>query len=854
MAVKTKDVVVDYDNITSGETFSVNAKGKNAIRFENISGNEVTASNKYISGDFLYMEFSDSTKIKISNYQGIRYVKGDYGDYYDIIEACSVENQNKIETYNSKTLKATGTIYNDTIAGNEFVYTPSAKNPKKGITFDGGKGDDEITGTDYNDVIIGGDGYDTITGSAGNDTITGGNGSNKIVFAKGDGNDTINLTKGEKLYMYLFDETEGTPIRTKYENIKLEYSANKKDLIVYIDKDDKEQGSITLKNFATKDVLNNATKKTSDTSEIKLVLKNDISGTEKYVDLKQETIKSDDIKGNFTGTWLNDNIDASATTLYKKVGKTTVEKEEKDRGLTLNGGDGNDYIDGGVGNDKLFGGKGHDELYGGAGADTIYGDDGNDLIFGGEDNDTIYGGKGKDSIEGGNGNDEIYGGADNDTIEGGEGNDSILGGSGNDKIYGGAGKDTIYGEDGNDFIQGDEGDDYIDGGNGKDTIYGGSGNNFIDGGSGDDVIYGGNDNNTINGGAGNDFIEVGAGNNVINGDDGNDFIYCGFGNDSVDGGDGNDTLQGWGGDDTINGGAGNDYISCSSGKNLIDGGSGNDSIIGGNEDDTIYGGAGNDTIYGDYGNDSIKGGEGDNELYGAEGNDTIYGGDGNDLISGGDGNDEIYCCDGNDTIHCGEGNDFVVAGGGNNIIYGDAGDDDIRDGYGNDKIYGGSGNDFIYSDNGNDSLYGGDGNDNYIVSRVKGVYIEDESGANDVLTVENYFKDKLNIVFNVSKNFNKSTDTISTVNIFDDTNFDLWADNSKKIDGIKIKDNSIEKIKSYDGYYVTSADIANLAQDVAAWLTNKNYADVNTALAKGSDADVEALIAIFNNCNWQLGS
>lgn len=332
---------------------------------------------------------------------------------------------------------------------------------------------------------------------------------------------------------------------------------------------------------------------------------------------------------------------------------------------------------------------------------------------------------------------------------------------------------------------------------------------------------------------------------TINGGNGSDTIKATDYNDVIKGGTGNDSIEGLQGDDTIYGDAGNDFIR---------GGDGNDVIYGGNEEDDIMGGKGNDTIYGDYGNDSIKGGEGDNELYGAEGNDTIYGGDGNDLISGGDGNDEIYCCDGNDTIHCGEGNDFVVAGGGNNIIYGDAGDDDIRDGYGNDKIYGGSGNDFIYSDNGNDSLYGGDGNDNYIVSRVKGVYIEDESGANDVLTVENYFKDKLNIVFNVSKNFNKSTDTISTVNIFDDTNFDLWADNSKKIDGIKIKDNSIEKIKSYDGYYVTSADIANLAQDVAAWLTNKNYADVNTALAKGSDADVEALIAIFNNCNWQLGS
>lgn len=41
MAVKTKSFVVDYDNIQQGEILSVDAKGKNAILFENIGEYEV---------------------------------------------------------------------------------------------------------------------------------------------------------------------------------------------------------------------------------------------------------------------------------------------------------------------------------------------------------------------------------------------------------------------------------------------------------------------------------------------------------------------------------------------------------------------------------------------------------------------------------------------------------------------------------------------------------------------------------------------------------------------------------------------------------------------------------------------
>jgi Ca2+-binding RTX toxin-like protein len=53
------------------------------------------------------------------------------------------------------------------------------------------KGDDTVIGGGGNDTLNGGAGNDTLNGGAGNDTLNGGGGNDTIVYAKGDGNDTI---------------------------------------------------------------------------------------------------------------------------------------------------------------------------------------------------------------------------------------------------------------------------------------------------------------------------------------------------------------------------------------------------------------------------------------------------------------------------------------------------------------------------------------------------------------------------------------------------------------------------------------------------------------------------------------
>jgi hypothetical protein len=89
-----------------------------------------------------------------------------------------------------------------------------------------------------------------------------------------------------------------------------------------------------------------------------------------------------------------------------------------DAPLTVDAGNGDDFVLGGAGNDTLSGGNGRDELRGGGGADVLIGGNGSDLADGGVGADTeVLGngadtalwlpGEGSDAIAGGNGVDGL---------------------------------------------------------------------------------------------------------------------------------------------------------------------------------------------------------------------------------------------------------------------------------------------------------------------------------------------------------------------------------------------------------------------------------------------------------------
>jgi Ca2+-binding RTX toxin-like protein len=106
----------------------------------------------------------------------------------------------------------------------------------------------------------------------------------------------------------------------------------------------------------------------------------------------------------------------------------------------------------------------------------VHGTANHDIFTGDERNDVYYGGGGDDVLRG-----YQYGptNSGNDTLDGEDGNDSLDGGDGNDQLYGGAGADVLFGGAGDDVLDGEEGDD---------VLLGGAGNDILSGGAGDDTL------------------------------------------------------------------------------------------------------------------------------------------------------------------------------------------------------------------------------------------------------------------------------------------------------------------------------------------------------------------------------
>lgn len=223
---------------------------------------------------------------------------------------------------------------------------------------------------------------------------------------------------------------------------------------------------------------------------------------------------------------------------------------------TLNGGDGDDQFIGGAGADQYFGGAGIDTLsFEGAsagvdarldlgsgfrgdalgdtysGIENLVGTSFSDGLFGNDADNLIIGDAGADALGGGGGNDTLIAGAGNDSLDGGAGNDTLIGGAGADNLVGGTGIDTVS---------------YADATSGVDArlsaLQGFSGDALGDtyafvenlmGSDFDDLLLGNFVANELTGGDGND---------VLFGDDGNDFLIGGIGDDLLSGGSGNDTF------------------------------------------------------------------------------------------------------------------------------------------------------------------------------------------------------------------------------------------------------------------------------------------------------------------------
>ncbi|QJI18584.1 MULTISPECIES: retention module-containing protein [unclassified Pseudomonas] len=138
----------------------------------------------------------------------------------------------------------------------------------------------------------------------------------------------------------------------------------------------------------------------------------------------------------------------------------------------------------------------------------------------------------------------------------------------------------------------------------------------VDGGDGNDILFGDLVSFTGVTGEGYNAIQSyvagknGVAVSAVTGQDVHKYITEHYNEFNTSGAkDGNDTLLGGSGDDILFGQGGNDYLDGGKGNDILLGGTGNDTLIGGQGNDILIGGTGADTFVwrsGDVGNDVIK--------------------------------------------------------------------------------------------------------------------------------------------------------------------------------------------------------------------------------------------------------
>ena len=384
-------------------------------------------------------------------------------------------------------------------------------------------------------------------------------------------------------------------------------------------------------------------------------------------------------------------------------------------------------------------------------------------------NDIIVGSDLADRLEGEGGDDEIRGGNGFDDLRGNAGNDVLYGGNGDDGLRGGAGIDQYFGGDGYDFVRFD-GDTPAQGavaslttgaiidqfGNAESIGAVNDIEMLIGSTLGDDLegkaLIG--SFSQLEGQAGDDTLRVGSGSgtNVVAyyafdpDQDGDGFgifadlrlasqqVTDGYGNkdtlvgigavrgsrfkDILIGNDADNWFRGEAGDDVIDGGGGDDIVSYSGFAANVTQLSGITATLADGAGTVIDGLGGIDTL------SSIETisasaladrlsitGSRAITVSGNAGDDVILSGDGDDTLGGNAGNDAIAGGGGDDTLEGDDGDDVLNGGEGDDTAHGGAGNDRMVGAAGDDTLHGDAGNDVIWSGSGDDRIDGGDGDD-----------------------------------------------------------------------------------------------------------------------------------------------
>ena len=355
-------------------------------------------------------------------------------------------------------------------------------------------GNDELTGTTANDVLLAGAGDDELTGLAGNDRLFGGSGNDTYIYHSGQ--DVITELAGTDKVIFSNGIT--------FNQVASGLTKSGNDLILKVN--GSNDNSVTLSNFflGGAHLVENFEFETGGS----------ISAAQIFGAFGLAVPTADaPVVNAVQGTAGNDTLNGSAAADI------------------LSGSHGNDRLNGGTGNDQLSGGRGNDTYVfsAGSGHDTIDNSGGGEdvLLFEGISFNQVASGLMK------SGNDlvlNIGGGSDKVTLKnwflggdyvvptirfaaGGEiSANQIFGAFGltnpnpqgslaytdlpDERAFGNVFVGTGEAEN----IVGSSDDDFIDAGNGNDILNGGAGNDYLLGGRGNDTyLFGANDgHNTIN--------------------------------------------------------------------------------------------------------------------------------------------------------------------------------------------------------------------------------------------------------------------------------------------------------------------------------------------------------------------
>jgi Ca2+-binding RTX toxin-like protein len=330
--------------------------------------------------------------------------------------------------------------------------------------------DDELRGTDGDDVIAGLATDDWVHGGAGRDTLSGMEGDD-ILFGDADadrlhggtGNDVLDGGAGDDL---LDGGAETDPVLAAAMNDRL-LGGEGDDVLVF-----RARGSV---DGGTGDdtllVVGDPPRLGGSGSSAMQVLGGtgrdlvDLSGYGGGVEVHLDQLVTGPFvqRGWYFGGWED------------AIGSGYDDK--------LYGGTSNNHLRGGEGNDTLLGEGGDDRLDGGLGGDLLDGGDGVDtadygsvaagvvvdlLLTGAQDTR----GAGTDTL---GTIENLSGTASSDQLRGDQGANALAGQRGDDRLLGRGGADLLDGEDGNDRLDGGGGRDVLVGGAGRDQLTGGAG-------------------------------------------------------------------------------------------------------------------------------------------------------------------------------------------------------------------------------------------------------------------------------------------------------------------------------------------------------------------------------------------